>query len=229
MKKIGMIFAMKEELEETLKKLEIIKEHKLYDLTIYECQFQNCQCFLVESGVGKVNAARTTQLLISNMKIDYLFNIGVAASIAREVKKCDIVIATDLVQHDFDLTAFDREKGVVPNIGKSVKCSNYLLEIAKKTLLNEKIFFGTIASGDIFVSEEKMARKIHEKFGALCVEMEGAAIAQVSYLCHVPFLVIRSISDSPYEKYNQITFDEFLRMSSNVIANFTIQLLKNIE
>lgn len=228
MKKIGIIFAMKEELEETKSKLTLVKEHKIYELTIFECDFQNNKCFLVESGVGKVNAARTTQILISNMQVDILLNVGVAGSVSKDVNKCDIVIAKNLVQHDYDLTSFGREKGVVPNVGKYIECDKKLLEIAKSIKIDSSVFFGTVASGDIFVSEETMARKINQKFNALCVEMEGAAIAQVSYLCNVPFLVIRAISDSPYEENNHITFDEFLKISSDIVSKFVLEFIASI-
>ena len=74
-----------------------------------------------------------------------------------------------------------------------------------------------------------MGAKINKKFKALCVEMEGASIAQVCYLSNVPFLVIRSISDSPYEEDNHITFDEFLKISSNMAAKFIKQFINKIE
>lgn len=225
MKKIGIVFAMKEELEEIKKHLKLIIEHKIFDLTIYECELNDNKCFLIQSGVGKVNAARATQVLISSMKPDILLNVGVAGSVSRDVGKCDIVVAKNLVQHDYDLTSFNREKGYIPNVGKYIECDKNLLAIAKDIKLDKKVVFGTIASGDIFVDQELMGRKINEKFNALCVEMEGAAIAQVSYLCNVPFLVIRSISDSPYEENNNIVFDEFLKISSETVANFVLQFL----
>ena len=228
MRKIGIIFAMKEELEEVKSKLQLIKEHKIYDLIIFECSFEDKKCFLVECGVGKVNSARTTQVLISNFNVDILLNIGVAGSVSKNVNKFDIVIAEKLVQHDYDLTSFGREKGVVPNVGKFVECDKNLIEIAKQIKIDSNVFFGNIASGDIFITDEKMARKINEKFEALCVEMEGAAIAQVSYLCNVPFLVIRSISDSPYEENNHITFDDFLKKSSEIVSKFVLDFLNKL-
>ena len=228
MKKIGIIFAMEEELEETKSRVNIIKEHTIYDLKIFECDFGENRCFFVESGVGKVNSARTTQILISNMNVDLILNVGVAGSISKNVNKCDIVIAKNLVQHDYDITVFGREKGFIPNVGKYIECDNNLLEIAEKIEVENPVFIGTIASGDIFISDEKMARKINEKFDALCVEMEGASIAQVCYLCKVPFIVIRSISDSPYEKDNHITSDEFLKISSEIVSKFVIDFLNKI-
>ena len=228
MKKIGIIFAMKEELDETKKMFHNIIVHMIYDLKIYECQKDNVICFLVESGIGKVNAARSTQILIDTMDIDYMLNVGVAGSISRDVNKCDIVIADKLVQHDFDLTLFNHDKGVIPNVGKYINCNENLVKIASEIKIDTNVIKGIISSGDIFVSDEKMGEKINKKFGALCVEMEGAAIAQACYLCDIPFLVIRSISDSPYEKDNHITFEEFLKISSNMAAKFIEQFLTKI-
>ena len=78
---IGIIFAMKEELDTFLKDLNVRKQYKIYDLDFYEVDYFDKKLVLVESGVGKVNAARATQVLIDNLKIDYLFNIGVAGGI----------------------------------------------------------------------------------------------------------------------------------------------------
>lgn len=228
MKKIGIIFAMKEELNETKKIFKDIKSYLIYDLKIYECKYKNIICFLVESGIGKVNAARTTQILIDKMKVDYVLNVGVAGSISYDINKCDIVVADKLVQHDFDLRAFNHEKGLIPNVGKNIYCDKKLISIAKNIKMDTKVSFGTISSGDIFISDEKMGEKINKKFNALCVEMEGAAIAQVCYLCKVPFLVVRAISDSPYEEDNNITFEEFLKISSDMVSKFVLQFLNNM-
>ena len=227
MKKIGIIFAMREELNELLKILELQKEYKIFDLTFYECIFKDINCILVESGIGKVNASRTTQILIDNMKVDYIFNIGVAGSVSNDVKICDIVIGNRLVQHDFDLTPFNHEKGHIPNVGKYVECDEYLLRIAKSIKISN-CHTGVIASGDIFVQEMEMGKKINKKFEALCVEMEGAAIAQVCYLSGIPFLVIRSISDSPNKDNNEITFEEFLNKSSKKVAKYMKKMLERL-
>ena len=225
MKKIGIIFALNEELEETKKIFDDIKVHSVYNLKIYECKNDKVVCFLVESGMGKVNASRTTQILIDKMNVDYILNVGVAGSISRKINKCDIVIADKLVQHDFDFTLFNYEKGEIPGIGRFIDCDKKLVEIAKTINIDTNVVVGTVSSGDIFISDEKMGAKINKKFDALCVEMEGAAIAQVCYLCKIPFLVVRAISDSPYEKDNHITFEEFLKISSNMAANFIKQYL----
>ena len=164
MKKIGIVFAMIEELEEFLKLVELKKEYELFDLKFYEGSIHGIECVLVESGVGKVNASRTTQILIDNMKVDYIFNIGVAGGISSDLKVLDIVIATSLVQHDFDITAFNHEKGYIPRVGTFIKSDDYLLYLANLVSGEFNIKQGVIASGDIFVTNTKMSEKINKKF-----------------------------------------------------------------
>ena len=228
MKKIGIIFAMKEELDALLNEINLVNDYKIFDLTFYECKYKDLDCVLVESGIGKVNSARCTQILIDNMEVDYIFNIGVAGSINKGVNVCDIVIGNNLVQHDFDLTSFNREKGDIPNVGKYINCDEYLVRIASEVNIENNVHIGTIASGDIFISDNKMSEKIASKFNALCVEMEGASIAQVCFLSHIPFLVIRAISDSPNNGNNKLTYEEFLDISSKMVANFMVQLLSKL-
>ena len=82
--------------------------------------------------MGKVNAARSTQILIDSMNVDYILNVGVAGSISKKINICDIVIGDKLVQHDFDFTLFNYEKGEIPGIGKYINCNKNLIDIAKK-------------------------------------------------------------------------------------------------
>ena len=131
------------------------------------------------------------------------------------------------MQHDFDITAFNHSKGYVPGVGDDVKSDEYLLHVTKKVFDDENINhkIGTIASGDIFCTESWMSEKINKKFNALCVEMEGASVAQVCFLSHLPFLVIRSISDVPNNN-NVITYEEFLESSCKVVAFAMSKILK---
>lgn len=230
MKRIGIIFAMKEELDSLLKYLKIEKEYNIFDLKFYEGIIHNNYCILTESGIGKVNSARCTQILIDNMDVDMIINIGVAGGILDKLKVCDIVIGEKLVQHDFDITAFNHEKGYIPNVGVYIDSDTYLVNIAKECSKNKKynVVSGVIASGDIFCTESWMSKKINTKFNALCVEMEGASIAQVCYLSNVPFIVIRSISDVPNNN-NVLTYEEFLNESSKNVSNFIYEIIKKIN
>lgn len=229
MKKIGIIFAMEEELIELKKCLKIKNEYNIFDLKFFEASINDMEVILVQSGVGKVNAARCAQILIDNIKVDYIFNIGVAGGVADKLNVGDIVIGEKLVQHDFDITAFNHEKGYIPNIGVYIDSDEYLVKISKSvTSDNPRVFSGVIASGDIFCTDYIMGKKINNKFNALCVEMEGASIAQVCYLSHIPFLVIRSISDTPNNN-NVITYEEFLKESSITISNITLKILNHLK
>ena len=229
MNRIGIIFALKEELEACLKKLKLIKEYNFLDLTFYECEYLNKTCILLECGIGKVNAARCTQIMIDMEHVDCLFNVGVAGSVNKNVNICDIVIGDKLVQHDFNLEAFNHERGYIPNLGKFISCDDYFVKLASEIKMNVNTHIGVLASGDLFISDEKMGAKINKKFDALCVEMEGASIAQVCFLSHIPFLIIRSISDSPNkDNNNNITYEEFLIESSEMASNFMMELLKQI-
>lgn len=228
MKTIGIIFAMQEELIELKNYLHINKEKKIYDLTFYEATLNNQNIILTESGIGKTNAARTTQILIDYYKPEAIFNIGVAGGIAKKLEVGDIIISTSLVQHDFDITAFDHPKGYIPNIGNTIPIDNNLLNTTKNILNTNNVAYkeGVIASGDIFCTKESMATKINTQFNALCVEMEGASIAQTAYLSKIPCLVIRSISDCP-DNHNKVTYEEFLETSSKKVSQIMYAILIN--
>ena len=166
----------------------------------------------------KVNSSRTTQILIDKFEIDYVINVGSAATANDELEIGDIVIGKNLVQHDFDITAFGHKKGYISNVGEKIKSNEILIEkfeieINKIEDRDYKIKVGTIASGDIFCTDVGMKKKINFKFNADAIEMEGAAIAQVCYLDNIPFIILRSISDNPNGN-NNITFEEYLELAS---------------
>lgn len=229
MNKYGIIAAMKEEMQEIKKIMQEIEEIKIKELIFFKGKINNNIIILVEAGIGKVNAARVTQLMIDKFEIEKIINVGSAGSANNELKIGDIVIGKRLVQHDFDITAFGHPKGFITNIGQYVESDSELISKMEQTILklsqNEfKIKIGTIASGDIFCTEPKMKEKIRTKFNADAIEMEGAAIAQVCKLNEIPFIVIRSISDNPNGK-NEITFDQFLEKASKRCAEIINKFL----
>lgn len=225
--KIGIILAVEEELQALLKLSTIKKEFDIFDLHFYEVTISKKDCVLVECGVGKVNAARCCQILIDNIKVDYIFNAGVAGGISPSLKVGDIVIANKLVQHDFDITAFNHEKGYIPKIGVYLKSDDYLVKMAMDNKNKENIHLGNIASGDIFCTDPDMTKEIYHHFNALCVDMESASIAQVAFLAHIPFLILRSISDIPNND-NQITYENFLEDSCQVVANYLKKIIQSL-
>lgn len=230
MKKYGIIAAMQEEMQEIEKIMEEKQNQKIYELNFITGKINSTDVVLVEAGIGKVNAARTTQILIDNFNIDAIINVGSAGSSNDELDIGDIVIGKRIVQHDFDITAFGHPKGFISNVGQYVESDSTLIEKMEQTIFkmhdNEfKIKIGTIASGDIFCTEPKMKEKIRSKFNADAIEMEGAAIAQVCKLDNVPFIIIRSISDKPNGN-NNITFEQFLEKASKRCAKIIEKFLE---
>ncbi len=223
MKNIGIIVAMKEELIEIAKELEDVKTEQKFNLKFLNGKMSNKNIILVESGVGKVNASRVAQILIDNYKVDAILNVGAAGALDSSLNIGDIVIAEKLIQHDFDITAFNHHKGYITGVGDYIECDKGLVKDILNSAINIKdstfkVEKGIIATGDIFCTDINMKDKIYTKFNAKCVEMEGAAIAQVCYLDKIPFVVIRSISDSPNGN-NSITFDKFVKLASERCAN----------
>ena len=230
MMEYGIIAAMEEEMREIKLKMTEILEEKIHELTFLKGKINNTKVVLVQCGVGKVNAARVTQILIDKFNVSGIINVGSAGAANDELDIGDIVIGDKLVQHDFDITAFGHEKGYISEFGVYVESDKKLIDKMKNILErishNEfKIKIGTIASGDIFCTEQKMKDKIRQKFDAEAIEMEGAAIAQVCKLNNIPFIVIRSISDSPNGN-NNITFDKFLELASKRCADILEEYLK---
>lgn len=218
MKKIGIIAAMQEEMKAIKEIMQNISEKQIYELTFIEGKINNKDCVLVQCGVGKVNSSRVTQILIDKFEMEYIINIGSAGTANDELDIGDIVIGGKLVQHDFDITAFGHKKGYISNVGDHIRSDSELIKKFETVISNiknkeYKIKIGTIASGDIFCTDNKMKEKINKKFNADAIEMEGAAIAQVCYLDKIPFIVIRSISDSPNGS-NNLTFEKYLELAS---------------
>ena len=230
--KIGIIAAEQEEFESILEEMKEEDRKEIYELTFVKGKIKEKACILVKGGVGKVNAARATQILIDKFKPDYIINVGVAGGLNPMLNIGDIVIGETLVQHDFDITAFGHTKGYIPGVGDKIYSDEYLINKIEEAIGNqeERVYNyekGVIASGDIFCTEIPMRDKIYAKFNAECVEMEGAAIAQVCSLCNVPFVVIRSISDTPNGK-NEVTYQQFIELASKRCANILKECLKEL-
>lgn len=233
MKRIGIVVAMQEEMEGVEKIISNIEVKKIKGNTFLIGDIRNCECIMICCGIGKVNAARATQCLIDNFDIEYIMNVGVAGSINDDLEIGDVVIGKHTIQHDFDLTAFRHSKGYIPGVGENVECDNNLITRLQNSIKNVeeknyKVKLGVVATGDIFCTDVAMKDKIRAKFDADVVDMECGAIAQVAYLNELPFIVIRSISDSPNGK-NEKTFEENLPFACKRFANVLKEFLENEE
>lgn len=228
--KIGIIVAMEEELNSIKKYMDNITEETIFDITFYKGSINNVDAVLVRSGIGKVNAARTTQLLIDFGEVSYIINIGVAGGVSSKVNIGDIVVGKFLVQHDFDISAFGHERGYITGVGKYIYSDSNLINIFANEIdkTNCSILLGGIASGDIFCNDKDLSLSIQKEFDVDCVEMEGAAIAQVCFLSKIPFLIIRSISDV-VNGNNEVDFEQFLNSSSQVVADLLFNNINKIK
>ena len=229
MKYIGIIAAMDEEIETIKELMRDIFIKNIYELEFIIGKIHSKEIVLIKSGAGKVHAARATQILLDNFDVEYIINVGTAGGLNEEIEIGDIVIAERLVQHDYDITAGGHEKGYVSHFGKYARCDKKLIkrsiEIIKSLNEDFKAVVGLIATGDIFVQDISVKNRIKEEFNADCVEMEGAAIAQVCILDNIPFIVIRSISDKPNGN-NEIDFEKYLEMACKRYAKFIDFFLK---
>lgn len=229
MPKIGIIVAMQEEKEAIENIMTDIEIEQIYNLRFLKGKIQGKDCILVRSGVGKVNAARTTQVMLDYFKVQYVINLGAGASVNPNLEVGDVLIGTQVVQHDFDITAFGHSKGYITGVGDKIICNRELVNEIEQVIQaiperNYQIKMGTIATGDIFIEEAWMRDKIRTKFDADVIDMECAAIAQVCYLDSIPFMLIRSISDTPNGK-NARMFDDNLKLASKRCANILKEFL----
>ncbi len=198
--KIGIIGAMEEEVAELKKEMSHIMDYHKSSMTFYEGELLEHDVVVVVSGIGKVNAAVCTQILIDKFNVDKVINVGIAGGLSHDVHPCDMVIATKLVYHDVDTVHFGYEKGQVPRMDTLYfPCDSelsHLAVVACKKIDGINVFHEPIASGDQFLSDPELMLGINKTFGAFAGEMEGASIAHVCYLSHIPCTVIRSISDN---------------------------------
>lgn len=229
MKYIGIIAAMDEEIASIKKLMKDISVKNIYELEFILGTIHSKNVVLVKCGVGKVNSARTTQILIDNFDLEYVINVGTAGGLNEQIEIGDIVIAGKLVQHDFDVTAGGHEKGYISNLGKyfysDVDLVNKSTNIIENMNENFKAITGLIATGDVFVQDLEIKNRIKKEFNADCVEMEGASIAQVCTLNKIPFIVIRSISDKPNGN-NGIDFEKYLELACERYSKFIDIFLK---
>ncbi len=226
---IGIIGAMEEE-------VAVLKKEMTLEATITLASMQFCKGILcgkevvvVRSGIGKVNAAVCAQILADRFQVDAIINTGVAGSLDANIDIGDMVVSTDLVEHDMDTTAFGDPLGQVPRMDTFAFPADEEL-VKKAVLANQeanpdiKTFTGRIVSGDQFVSSPEVKDKLTTYFGAKCTEMEGAAIAHVAYLNQISCVIIRAISDKAdnsasmdYPSFEKKAIEHSLQLVRNLL------------
>lgn len=227
--RIGIIGAMAEEVE--MLKNEMVVEAKIDKarMTFYQGVLLEKDVVVVTCGIGKVNAAVCTQILIDQFKVDKMINVGIAGGLGQDIYPGDIVVASNLVQHDVDVTFFDYPLGQISRLDTfDFVCDAELVEKAKLAIdkiEDSNAFVGRIVSGDQFISAADEQKFLGEHFEAYACEMEGASIGQVCYLNEMPFVVIRSISDNAingthmdYEKFAPLAIKNSVAIVKDMLA-----------
>jgi adenosylhomocysteine nucleosidase len=229
---VGIMGAMDIEVETLRDKLDNVSVKNIVGVDFMMGHLRGKSVVVVKCGIGKVNAAVCAQALIDLYAVDYIINTGVAGSLSTNVSIGDVVVSNDLCYHDVDVTAFGYSYGVLPAMTEpTFKADEKLISIAKASAdavcKDVKAVVGRVASGDQFIADGVTKERIVSRHGALCVEMEGAAIAHVCTLNRVPFVVIRAISDEA-DKAANMSFEEFVQMAAKRSASLVEAMIEKI-
>ncbi|MBO7195833.1 MAG: 5'-methylthioadenosine/adenosylhomocysteine nucleosidase [Clostridia bacterium] len=225
---IGIIGAMEPEVNAIIGALTEHAEETVSGVTIHTGIIEGKRVAVAKCGIGKVFAAICAEIMILKYSPDLLINTGVGGALASGITTGDIVIASDLCQHDMDTSAIGDPKGLVSGINmiyfeSDSRANEILLNAAKSLGLNARL--GRIASGDKFIASKEDKERIISDFSADACEMEGCAIAQTAFVNGVPFAVVRAISDSA-DGEATMDYPTFLPIAARNSTNLTLALIK---
>ncbi|MEW9107863.1 5'-methylthioadenosine/S-adenosylhomocysteine nucleosidase [Cytobacillus gottheilii] len=230
--KIAIIGAMEEEVTILRDKITNQTVETIAGCEYTTGEMDGADVILLRSGIGKVNAAMSTTVLLDRFKPDYVINTGSAGGLNPELNVGDVVISSEVRHHDVDVTAFGYEYGQVPQLPAAFTANEKLVKIAEECAKESgdiQVVRGLIATGDSFMSDPVRVEAVREKFEDLqAVEMEAAAIAQVCHQFNIPFVVIRSLSDIA-GKESDISFDKFLETAALHSANLVMSITSSIK
>lgn len=227
--KIAVIGAMEQEVEQLRATLENPKTETIANSEYTTGMYKGKEVILLKSGIGKVNAAMTTTVLLHTFKPDVVINTGSAGGYDPSLEVGAVVISDEVRHHDVDVTIFGYEMGQVPQMPAAFKSDMKLMEAAREAVTEvgeHQYGIGLICSGDAFMNDPERVEKVRAYFPQMkAVEMEAAAVAQVCHQFDTPFVVIRALSDIAGEESN-VSFDEFLPVAAK---HSTAVVLKAIE
>jgi len=226
--KIGIIGALDCEITEFCKNFSAIEtQYK----GIYHGKCENNDVYICLAGVGKVNAAASTQRLCDLFDVDVVINSGVAGGVSRNLRICDIAISEKLTYHDFSpIDVLDKYEPHCSVFRADEKLVNLAKKACDEIKVSENKFnydVGMIVSGDMFVEDSAYVNYLHEKYSALCTEMEGAAVAHVCVLNNKPFVVIRALSDNADENAD-MSFEQMAAIAAKRACFTAEYIIRNL-
>lgn len=229
--KIALIGAMNEEIELLVSHMTDVNETIKAGITFREGTYFDKQVVVCRTGVGKVNAAVTTQILVDNFGVEAVIFTGVAGALDPELNIGDLVISSECMQHDMDVTALGFSRGVIPYEAKSIfEADSKLVELAVASgekLFAGKVKKGRVLSGDQFIASREVVASLYEELGGVCVEMEGASVAQVCSMNAIPYVVLRSMSDKA-DGSAHVNFAEFTVQASENSYKMVEDIVKHL-
>ncbi|MBR0423586.1 MAG: 5'-methylthioadenosine/adenosylhomocysteine nucleosidase [Clostridia bacterium] len=228
---IGIICALKEELDEILVFAKNIKIENQYPFKFIIGTIHGVNCCMVLCGVGKVSSAVCTQALILKYHPDLILNVGVAGGIDKNISIGDIVIANFVIQHDFDVSAFShRKKGEISGLNLiKIPCSKWITDkllICSQKITDINLHTGTILTGDQFINSQEKLYELKNEFDGKACEMEAGSIGHVCYLNKTDFGIIRSISDNANSESAQ-NYKKFVKSSSKKASSLLAEFIKS--
>ncbi len=229
MTKLGIIGAMQLEVETLLGVMADKTATEKAGSVFYEGTLEGLPVVIVQCGVGKVNAALCAQILCDCFGVTHLVNTGIAGSLSADLDIGDLVVSTDAMYHDFDCVHFGYSCGKVPGMDViAFPADESLMSLAfaaAESVNPGHTKLGRVASGDQFVADKALKEKIIAATQGLCTEMEGAAIAQTAYRNHLPFVILRAISDKADDSA-EMDYPTFERIAAHRCAQVTRSLAK---
>lgn len=228
---IGIIGAMEEEVMQLREQLQGREDTRVAGIEFHTGELEGQSVVLLKSGIGKVNAAIATTILIERFQPDCVINTGSAGGFSTDLEIGDVVISDRVCQHDFDLTVFGYAAGQVPQMPQFFEPDASLLRIAEHSIHEAhdvRTARGIIASGDQFMHEQAAVDAVRAKFpDLLAVEMEAGAIAQVCFRYQLPFIIFRALSDIAGKESN-LSFKEFLEQAGVHSARMVTAMVKEL-
>ena len=231
MNTIGIIGAMDEEVTLIKSAMNVKNTVEKAGCTFLSGTIEGKNAVVVRCGIGKVNAAMCTQILIDLFNVDAVINTGVAGALADGITVGDVIVSKDALQHDMDCLPLGDPVGVIPRMKESVfkadeRLMNAALEASKK-VIDGRTALGRVVSGDQFIASMDIKNKLRDTFCGSCAEMEGAAIAHICCMNDVPYVIIRNISDAA-DGSADVSFAEFCRTAVEHSGRIVLEMLKNL-
>lgn len=229
--RVGIIGAMDEEVGILINKMTNKEVVKKAGMSYYVGNLSGKDVIVVKCGIGKINAAVCSQILISEFNVNVIINSGVAGALDNNLNIGDIVVSKDTLNHDMDTTAFGDKYGMIPRMEESIfkgdaKLIKLALDSGEKYDIN--VVEGRVLSGDQFIASKEKKDWLVKEFNGTCAEMEGVSIGQTAYLNNVPFLILRAISDKA-DGSAKVTYEDFKEEAIVNLSNMLLDMLANIS